>query len=208
MNKDINITSKTNYENEIKEKKQKFFDDFIVEEEEKDNNDNEKFENQINIENEAKNKEELVKDIIYKDRHTKEFTPEYNKKIKNIILKMYSGKKEKIETFNDKNIISGYSGIYEISILNNIINFPFYYLYRNKKTKDTKIFIKDDNKAKIFNYMDENEIKGDAYEKEINSMIDVEKFSEDNLIMSCFIVYQEFKRETKLKRDKAYEYNN
>ena len=92
--------------------------------------------------------------------------------------------------------------------MNNIINFPFYYLYRNKKTKDIKIFIKDDSEAKIFNYMDENEIKGDAYEKEINSMIDVEKFNEDNLIMSCFIVHQELKRETKLKKDEAYEYNN
>ena len=207
LNKDINITSITNYENSIKENKQKFFNNFIIEEGVK-NNDNKIYENQSNIENKDKNKEELIEDIVYKDRHTKEFTPEYNKKIKNIILKMCSEKKKIIETFNEKNIISSYSGIYEISILNNIINFPFYYLYRNKKTKDIKIFIKDDSEAKIFNYMDENEIKGDAYEKEINSMIDVEKFNEDNLIMSCFIVHQELKRETKLKKDEAYEYNN
>ena len=206
LNKDINKTSKTNYENEIKENKQKFFDNFIVEVEEKDNN--EIYENQSDLESKDKNKEELIKDIVCKDRHTKEFSLEYNKKIKNIILKMFSGNKEIIKTLNDKNIISYYSGIYEINILNNLINFPFYYLYRNKETKDTKIFIKDNNIAKMFNYVDENEIKGDDYENEINSMMDVEKFNKDNIIMSCFIVNQELKRETKLKKDKAYEYNN
>ena len=206
LNKDINKTSKTNYENEIKENKQKFFDNFIVEVEEKDNN--EIYENQSDLESKDKNKEELIKDIVCKDRHTKEFSLEYNKKIKNIILKMFSGNKEIIKTLNDKNIISYYSGIYEINILNNLINFPFYYLYRNKETKDTKIFIKDNNIAKMFNYVDENEIKGDDYENEINSMMDVEKFNKDNIIMSCFIVNQELKRETKLKKDKDYEYNN
>ena len=206
LNKDINKTSKTNYENEIKENKQKFFDNFIVEVEEKDNN--EIYENQSDLESKDKNKEELIKDIVCKDRHTKEFSLEYNKKIKNIILKMFSGNKEIIKTLNDKNIISYYSGIYEINILNNLINFPFYYLYRNKETKDTKIFIKDNNIAKMFNYVDENEIKGDDYENEINSMMDVEKFNKDNIIMSCFIVNQELKRESKLKKDKAYEYNN
>ena len=50
--------------------------------------------------------------------------------------------------------------------------------------------------------------KGDDYENEINSMMDVEKFNKDNIIMSCFIVNQELKRETKLKKDKDYEYNN
>jgi len=206
LNKDINKTSKTNYENEIKENKKKFFDNFIVEVEEKDNN--EIYENQSDLESKDKNKEELIKDIVCKDGHTKEFSLEYNKKIKNIILKMFSGNKEIIKTLNDKIIISYYSGIYEINILNNLINFPFYYLYRNKETKDTKIFIKDNNIAKMFNYVDENEIKGDDYENEINSMMDVEKFNKDNIIMSCFIVNQELKRETKLKNDESYEYNN
>ena len=187
LNEDININNKTNYEKLIQEKKQNFFDDFDIEEDEKDNN-NEISENQSNIENKYKNKDELIKDIVYKDRHTNEFTPEYNKKIKNIILKIYSGKKEKIKIFSDKNIVSYYCGIYDINILNNLVNLPFYYLYRNKKTKDIKIFIKDNNETKIFNYLDENEIKDYDYYKEINSMMDVEKFNENNLIICCFIV--------------------
>ena len=207
LNKDIKITNKTNYENSIKENKQKFFGDFIVEKDKEDNN-NKISENPSNIENFTntsekinnqqlnlivsidRNKDELIKDIINKDRHTNEFTPEYNKKLKNIILEMYSEKKEKIETFRDKNITSYYCGFYDISILNNPVKFPFYYLYRNKITKDIKIFIEDNSQAKIFNYMDGNEIKGDDYKKEINTMIDAEKFHEDNLIMFCFIVDQ------------------
>ena len=206
LNKGLNVDNKANYENLIKEKKQIFFDDFFVEEDEVDND--EIRQNQSNIENIDKSKDEIIKDIIYKDRHTNEFTPEYNKKVKNIILKMYLGQKEIIKTFSDKNIISYYCGIYEINILNNLVNFPFYYLYRNKKTKDTKIIIQDNWEAKIFNYMDEKEIKDYDYKKEINSMMDVEKFNQDNLIISCFIAYQESKREAKQKKDEAYEYNN
>ena len=203
LNNDINI-SKTNYEDSINDNKKNFFDDFVVEDDKKDN-DNKILENQSDIESSDKNKDELIKDIIYKDRHTNEFSQEYNKKINNIISKMYSGKKEN-ENFNNKNIISFYSGIYEINILNNLVNFPFYYLYRNKNTKDIKIFIKDNNGATIFNYMDENEINDHDYKNEINSMMNVEKFNKNNLIMSCFIVEQELKREAKSKIDEDFQY--
>ena len=53
LNKDIKITNKTNYENSIKENKQKFFGDFIVEKDKEDNN-NKISENQSNIENFSK----------------------------------------------------------------------------------------------------------------------------------------------------------
>ena len=122
------MVGKTKYESSVSNNKKNFFDDFVVEEDEK-NNDNKISENPSNIENPDNNKDELIKDIIYKGRHTNEFSQEYNKKMKNIILKMYSDQKE-FETFNNKNIISFYSGICEINILNNLVNFPFYYLYR------------------------------------------------------------------------------
>ena len=201
FSKDNNKISKTIYENSIIEKKKKFFDNFIIEED-KENNNNEISDNinnseninnqQLNIkENTDTNKNELINDIIYKERYTNEFTTEYNEKIKAIISKMYSEKTETKIAFENKNIISYYNGIYDISILNNPVNFPFYYLYRNKKTKVIKIFIKDNSEIKIFNYMDGNELNDYDFKKEINDMIDVKKFQEDNLIMFCFIVEQE-----------------
>ena len=205
LDNEINMVGKTKYESSVSDNKKNFFNDFVVEEDEEDN-DNKISENPSNIENPDNNKDELIKDIIYKGRHTNEFSQEYNKKMKNIILKMYSGQKE-FETFNNKNMISFYSGICEINILNNLVNFPFYYLYRNKNTKDIKIFIRDNNKSTIFNYQDENKINDCDYIKEIDSMMNVEKFNKDHLIMSCFVVDQELKREAKLKIDENYEYS-
>ena len=218
FSKDNNKISKTIYENSIIEKKKKFFDNFIIEED-KENNNNEISDNinnseninnqQLNIiENTDTSKNELINDIIYKERYTNEFTTEYNEKIKAIISKMYSEKTETKIAFENKNIISYYSGIYDISILNNPVNFPFYYLYRNKKTKVIKIFIKDNSEIKIFNYMDGNELNDYDFKKEINDMIDVKKFQEDNLIMFCFIVEQELKRNIKENKYEFYEYDN
>ena len=48
----------------------------------------------------------------------------------------------------------------------------------------------NNSKIKIFNYMDEKEINDYDFKKEINDMVDVKKFQEDNLIMFCFIVEQ------------------
>ena len=236
LNKNNKNTTKTNYEKKIKENKQKFFGNFYIEEKIKYNNNNDISDNinntdninnnQLNIiEDKDKNKDELIKDIINKDRHTNEFTHEYNEKINKIILKLNSKKKENTEKENtentkntknkektkiskDKNITSYYSGIYNISILNNPVKFPFYYLYRNKKTKNIKIFIKDESEIKIFNYMDGEEINDKDFKKEINDMVEVEKFQEDNLIMFCFIVEQESKRETKTKKDESFKYDD
>ena len=215
FNQDNKIMNKITYENLIKESKQKFYCNFYIEENKEDNNyklyeNINNFENinnqQLNInESTDKNNNELIKDIINKERHTNEFTPEYNEKIKEIILKIYS-KTEAIKIFKDKNIVSYYSGIYNISILNNPVSFPFYYLYRNKETKDIKIFIKENKEIKIFNYMNGNEINDYDFKKEINDMMDVKKFNEDNLIMFCFIVDQEVKRNIKTNKDEYYEY--
>ncbi len=92
--------------------------------------------------------------------------------------------------------------------MNNPVSFPFYYLYRNKETKDIKIFIKENKEIKIFNYMNGNEINDYDFKKEINDMMDVKKFNEDNLIMFCFIVGQELKRNIKTNKDEYYEYEN
>ena len=212
---DEKITT-TNYENIMGEKKAKFYSNYFIEEDKEDNNNeiSDNINNSESINNqqlniiESTDKNELIKDIINKDRHTNEFTTEYNEKIKTIILKMFSEKIEIIEEFKNKNIISYYCGIYDISILNNPINFPFYYLYRNKKTKEIKIFIKDNSEIKIFNYMDGKEINEYDFKREIKDMIEIKKFQEDNLIMFCFLVVEELKRKTKAKKDESYEYDN
>ena len=227
IDKDLGNMKKTKYEDLMEDIKSKFFKNYTRDEEKEDNN-NEISEKASNIENTAKisnqindeqlnikqkidrEKYELIKDIIYEERHTKTFTSVYNNKIKQIILEMSKGEKsEKILSLKDKNIVSYYCGDYNISILNNPVNIPFYYLYINKEKKDNiKIFIKNNNKPHIFDYKDGKEIIENDYIKEINAMMNVEKFQQDNLIMFCLLVKEELKREIRTTKDEIFEYGD
>ena len=215
--KEIQKQLKSKYEDTIKKKKQKFFENYTDEE---DDEENKIDENQNNItsqknsdkqqieslENKSKNQEELIKDLIDKVRFTKEFTSVYNEKLKRILLKILSEEKEKIGVLDDKNIISYYCDIYDISILNNSVDIPLYYLYRSKDKKYTKIFLKINRKIKIFDYISEKEIINNDYINELNAMIDVKKFNQDNLIVLCCLVEQEPNRNIKPNRNENYEY--
>ena len=128
--------------------------------------------------------------------------------MKNIIYKIIpEDEKNKHDNAQKEiQIISYFSGIFEINILNNPVDIPFYYLYRNKKTKDIKIFMKYNGEIKIFKYQDEKEIIGDDYITELKDLMDITKFQESNLIMLCFICEEEKKRDIKKKNDEIYEY--
>ena len=104
---------------------------------------------------------------------------------------MLSEDKEIIEVLNSKNIISYYLDICDICILNNSVDIPLYYLYRSKDKKYTKLFFKINNTLKIFDYSNENEIANKDYIKELNDMIIVNKFSQDNSIVLCFLVEED-----------------
>ena len=209
--------TKSKYEESIKQKKNEFFQNYIDEEE---NEENKIKENQNNItnpnnsdnqqieskENNRKNPEELIEDLIDKGRHTKQFNSTYNEKLKRILVKMLSEDKEIIEVLNSKNIISYYLDICDIYILNNSVDIPLYYLYRSKDKKYTKLFFKINSTLKIFDYSSENEIANKDYIKELNDMIIVNKFSQDNLIVLCCLVEEDQKRNIRPKRFDDFEY--
>ena len=108
-----------------------------------------------------------------------------------------------INNEND-NLLSLFFGFLKLNILNNTVELPFYYLYRNKESKEIKIFLKNNGKIDIFKYNDETKIINDDFKKEINNLINTDKFQEENLIVLCCLYIGDKKRCVKKKNDDIY----
>ena len=214
--------SKTKYEEDMKKKKNSFFDEYFEikkkkDEKDIDNNlsekqsDNQKLDitSELKIIDEnSKLKEDyhILEDIITNTRNKIEFSDDYNSKLERIISEEYKEEYKKMKGINNENdnLLSLFFGFLKLNILNNTVELPFYYLYRNKESKEIKIFLKNNGKIDIFKYNDETKIINDDFKKEINNLINTDKFQEENLIVLCCLYIGDKKRCVKKKNDDIY----
>lgn len=110
-----------------------------------------------------------MNDIITMTRNKREFNTEYDIKFRKIIDQIYPEENNKNTKNKNNAILSFFIGFSELNILNNQVKQPFYYLYRNKTTKENKIFMRVNNTSKIFGYNKGIEIKNNDYYNEINA---------------------------------------